>query len=108
MATLDGKKTHHGLGSIAIANGEKMVITCHENKIPRDKKESWNNITPCEGIEIHQYFGPEVPALTKTILKPTFQVIIECFLIDEFCGYVNPVNKMISFNFAYLFESRSN
>ena len=73
MATLDGKKTHHGLGSIAIANGGHISI-CSTHKIPRDKKGNWSDIKSCEGIKIRQYFGPDVPALAKAILQPINQV----------------------------------
>lgn len=74
MATLDGKKTHHGLGSMAIANGGQISTTCSTHKIPRNKKENWGGIKSCEGIQIRQYFGADVPALAKTILQPITQV----------------------------------
>lgn len=44
MATLDGKNTHHGLGSIAIANGDFSTETFERQRIPREKREAWNNI----------------------------------------------------------------
>lgn len=65
MATLDGKNTHHGLGSIAIANGNFADLSSVRKKIPRDKKEPWSAITPNKGIPIVQYYGPDTPALTK-------------------------------------------
>ena len=74
MATLDGRKTHHGLGSIAIANGGHVSAKCPTHKIPRDKKENWSDIKSSEGIKIRQYFGPDVLALAKTILQPITQV----------------------------------
>lgn len=74
IATVDGKNTHHGLGSIAIANGKFSDVSFKRNKIPRDKKESWSNITPNDGISIKQYCTPDIPALTKTIFKPVIQV----------------------------------
>ena len=69
MATLDGKKTHHGLGSIAIVKCGHISTTCPSQKIARDKKENWSDIKSCEGIKIRQYFGPDVPALAKTIFN---------------------------------------
>ena len=45
MVTLDGKNTHHGLGSIAIANGNFADLSSVRKKIPRDKKEPWSAIT---------------------------------------------------------------
>ena len=75
MATLDGKNTHHGLGSIAIANGVFSDVSTLRKKIPRDKKEAWSNITPNKGIEIVEYLAPNVPALTKTILTSISQVV---------------------------------
>ena len=76
LATLDGKNTHHGLGSLAIANGnftddEKLPT----NRIPRDKREKWSDIEGQFGIEIREYYEPEIPALRKTMFKP-IQVII--------------------------------
>ena len=68
MATLDGRRTHHGLGSIAIANGGQISATCPAHKIPRDKKENWSDVKSYEEIKIRQYFGPDVPALAKAIL----------------------------------------
>lgn len=76
MATLDGKNTHHGLGSIAIANGTFKDISTLRKRIPRDKKEAWSKIIPNKGIEIKDYMAPNVPALTKTILKSITQVTL--------------------------------
>ena len=36
MATIDGKNTHHGLGSIAIANGF-VDISVSGQRVPRNK-----------------------------------------------------------------------
>ena len=81
MATLDAKKTHHGLGSNAVANGGHISTTCPAHKILhiRDKKENWSNIKLCEGIKIRKYFGSDVLALAKTILQPITQ-------LRKFCG----------------------
>ena len=70
LATLDGKKTHHGLGSLAIANGNFTTENLPSHRIPRDKKEKWSNVEGNNGIEIHEYFEPDTPALSKTIFKP--------------------------------------
>ena len=39
LATLDGKKTHHGLGSIAVANGNFANVTYSTQKIQGIKKK---------------------------------------------------------------------
>ena len=75
LATLDGKGTHHGLGSLAIANGNFTDNNLPTNRIPRDKREKWSDIEGKEGIKIHEYFEPEIPALSKTMFKP-IQVFI--------------------------------
>lgn len=70
LATLDGKHTHHGLGSLAIANGNFTNEKLPTNRIPRDKKVKWSDIEGKQGIEIREYYEPEIPALTKTMFKP--------------------------------------
>ncbi|XP_065650661.1 uncharacterized protein LOC136078782 [Hydra vulgaris] len=37
LATIDGKNTHHGLGSISIANGN-FIENSNKKRLPRDKK----------------------------------------------------------------------
>ena len=76
MATLDGKDTHHGLGSIAIANVEVTSASFRRQKNPQDKREAWNDVKSNDGIKIIQHMAPNVPSLTKAILKPLFQVSI--------------------------------
>ena len=73
MATLDGKKTHHGLGSIAIVNGGHISTTCPAHMIPRDKKENWSDIKSCEGIKIRQYFEPDVLPWQKQSCHPSLR-----------------------------------
>ncbi|XP_066929545.1 uncharacterized protein [Clytia hemisphaerica] len=70
LATLDGKHTHHGLGSLAIANGNFTDKKLPTNRIPRDKRKKWSDIEDQQGIVIHEYYEPEIPALTKTMFKP--------------------------------------
>ena len=70
LATLDGKQTHHGLGSLAIANGNFTNNSLPADRIPRDKREKWSEVEGKRGIEIHEYFKPEIPALSKTMFKP--------------------------------------
>ena len=45
-ATIDGKNTHHGLGSIAIANGKFSNFDTRRTPLLRDKKHR------CSGIRI--------------------------------------------------------
>ena len=75
IATLDGKNTHHGLGSIAVANGCFDNVSVHRQRIPRNKKGAWSDKKSNEGIKIMQYKPPDTPVLNKTVLKPMVQVI---------------------------------
>jgi 5'-3' exonuclease len=70
LATVDGKKTHHGLGSIAIANGKFPAKKIARASVPRDRKENWSDLVSNEGIPIKPYHPPDKTALKKTILKP--------------------------------------
>ncbi|XP_057301367.1 uncharacterized protein LOC130635869 [Hydractinia symbiolongicarpus] len=81
LATLDGKQTHHGLGSLAVANGNFGAQRLPTRRIPREKKENWSNIQGNKGIEIHEYLEPEVPALAKTVMKP---ITIEVKILKDF------------------------
>ena len=74
MTALDGGETHHGLASIAIANGGDISATCPAHRVPRDGKGNWGDTKSCGGIKIRQYFGPGVPALAKAILRAITQV----------------------------------
>ena len=76
IATLDGKDTHHGRGSIAIANGEFTSGSFKRQKIPRDKRQAWKDVKSNDGINIIQYMAPNVPSLTKSIVKPRVQVFL--------------------------------
>ena len=51
MATLDGKNTHHGLGSIAIVNGTFNDVSSLRKRIPRDKKEACSKINQIRGTK---------------------------------------------------------
>nr|XP_047140552.1 uncharacterized protein LOC124815795 [Hydra vulgaris] len=93
IATVDGKNTHHGLGSIAIANGKFTDVSFKRNKIPRDKKELWSNNKSNDGIMIRQYYIPDIPSLTKTIFKPVIQEKIQARFID------------LLWNIGYLFKN---
>ena len=85
LATLDGKHTHHGLGSLAIANGNFTDKKLPTNRIPRDKREKWSDIEDQHSIVIHEYYEPEIPALTKTMFKPIEVTIsIPCGLFTHF------------------------
>ena len=75
IATLDGKNTHHGLDSIAVANGCFDNVSVHRQRIPVDKNRAWSNIKSNEGIKTMQYMPPDTPALNKAVLKPMVQVI---------------------------------
>ena len=68
LATIDGKKTHHGLGSIAMANGNFLGVQIERNKIPREKKDNWCQVESNVGIKIVQYFKPNLSAFGETII----------------------------------------
>ena len=42
----DGQNTHHGLGTIATANGKFSNYSIQWQKIPRDKLEKWLDTNP--------------------------------------------------------------
>ena len=78
-STTDGKNTHHGLGSISIANGNFGQISLKRKALPRDKKENWSSITSNQGIIIKSYHHPDTPALSKVSLKT---IIGNCSMIQ--------------------------
>ena len=55
----DGKHTHNGLDSLAIANGNFSSLTLPSQRIPRERKENWSDIQSNKGITIHQYLEPD-------------------------------------------------
>ena len=69
LATLGGQNTHHGLSTIAIANGKFSNCSSQQQKIHRDKLEKWLDIKSNNGIKIVQYYTPNIPALTKIALQ---------------------------------------
>ena len=75
LATLDGQNTHHGLGTVAIANGKFSNCSIQRQKIPRDNVEKWLDIKSNNGIKIVHYYTPNIPVLTKVVLQPTIQAI---------------------------------
>ena len=73
-ATIDGKNTRHGLGSIAIANRKFSNVDTRRIPLPRDKKKCWSEIQSTQGIPMQNYHEPDKPALNQVILRP---VIVE-------------------------------
>ena len=68
LDTVDGKKTHHGLGSIAIANGKFTAKKIARSPVPRHKKENWSDIKSNEGIPKKTYDGSKnVSFMYRTI-----------------------------------------
>ena len=70
------KTRTNGLGSIAIANGEFTSASFRRQKITRNKREASKDVKSNDGIEIIQHMAPNVPLLTKAVLKPLVQVSI--------------------------------
>ena len=58
---------------MAIANGNFTDYNLPSQRIPRDKKEKWSDVEGNNGIEIHEYYEPEIAALSKAMFK-TMQV----------------------------------
>ena len=82
LVTVDGKNTHHGLGSIAIANSTFSNSKIMRQTLPRDKKQSWSDITSMTGIKIKQYNPPDSPAIENQILHPLDEDIFSnCSLV---------------------------
>lgn len=69
LATIDGKNTHHGLGSISIANGNFSNENYMRCTLPRDKKQKWSSIITNKGIPIKNYFHGDTSALKKIKFK---------------------------------------
>ena len=61
--TIDGKNTHHRLGSIVVVNGNLSTESIQRKAVPRNKKQSWSNVDFNEGIQIREYIAPDKPAL---------------------------------------------
>ena len=70
--TLDGKKTHNGLGTIAIATNKNQVNdpACNRMPIPREKLKPVNEVIKDKGIPTEQYIPPRVSTLSPLKLKP--------------------------------------
>ena len=72
-ATIDGKNTHHGLGSIAIANGKFSNFDTRRNPLPRDKKQRQSDIQSTQAIPIENYHAPDKPILNQVVLPPVVE-----------------------------------
>jgi len=90
IATVDGKNTHHGLGAIAIANGKFSNTRIHRTALPRDKKQTWTEITSNKGIEVKQYDPTGIPVLKTTIMEPVIQELLQYQYMDILwnCAYI--------------------
>ena len=93
LATVDGKNTHHGLGSIAIPKGKFSNSKFIRQAISRDKKQNWSDIASNKGIEIKQYNSLDVPALGRTVMRPVIQSILHDCSIDILWNFARVFNK---------------
>ena len=84
-ATIDGKNTHHGLGSIAIANGKFSNFDTRRNPLPRDKKQRWSDIQSTQGIPVQNYHAPDKAALNQVVLYPVVEEQLK-HLLSIFLG----------------------
>ena len=71
--TIDDKNTHHGLGSIAIANGKFNNFDTRRTPLPRDTKHRWSDIHCTQGILIQNHHAPDKPALNQVDLHPVVE-----------------------------------
>ena len=69
MDTIDGKNTHHGLGSIIIANGSFGTKPLLRKDVPRNKKLNWSAVQNNEGIPILEYTQQTVATLKTTVFQ---------------------------------------
>ena len=69
MYQLDGKNTHHGLGTIAIAT-TKNQVDVRDRAIPGEKLQLVNEVIKDKGIPIEQYIPTRVSALSAFKLNP--------------------------------------
>ena len=72
-ATIDGKNIHHGLGSIAVANGKFSNFDTRRTPLPRDKKQRWSDIQSTQGILIQNYYAPDKSVLNNVVLRPVVE-----------------------------------
>ena len=70
LATMDGKNTHHGLGSIAISNGHFSGFRTLRRPLPRDEKVAWSQFEGNSGIPIKSYKHPNQMSLKLTTMSP--------------------------------------
>ena len=95
ISAIDGKNTHHGLGSISVANGNFGEISFQKKAPPRGKNEHWSSIASNEGIPIKSNHHPDTPALSKVILQP---VMVNCAMIQP-----NFIDRL--WNTSYVFKA---
>ena len=74
ICQLDGKNTHHGLGTIAIATTKNQVDVrdpaLNRMPIPGEKLQLVNEVIKDKGIPIEQHIPTRVSALSTFKLKP--------------------------------------
>ena len=70
IATIDGKNTHHSLGSIAIVNGKFNNSDKRRTLLPWEEKQQWPDIESIQGIPIKSYHAPDKPALNQIVPHP--------------------------------------
>ena len=71
IAAIDGKNTHHGFGSIAVANGKFSNFDTRQTPLPRDKKQHWSDIQSTQGIPIQNCHVPDKRPLNQVVLCPS-------------------------------------
>ena len=69
ICQLDGKNTHHGLGTIAIAT-TKNQVDVRDRAIPGEKLQLVNEVIKDKGIPIEEHIPTCVSALSAFKLKP--------------------------------------
>ena len=85
--TIDGKDTHHGLGTIAIANEKFSNFDTRRTPLSRNKKQRWSDIQSTQGIPIQNYHAPDKPALNQVVLRPVVKEQFKASFINLLWSY---------------------
>ena len=70
LNTIDGKNTHHGLGSIVVINGDFSKIPYKKVSIPRAAKSNWASIPDNDAIPILNFKLERDFSLKTTMFRP--------------------------------------
>ena len=109
LNTIDGKGTHHGLGSIVVTNGMFGNVNLNRTmtRIVRSKKQNWSSLPNNEGIPILSYErNPSVLKITK--LEPLIQGFHQDYHSKDLVWIYNRLCKNSCPNWAGFMSSFTN